>query len=279
MSKVSEIPREVQQNVIEEFLKTTGFKDVAEKEESITFTSPFTLGRDEEDLAYGTSGKAKPLGLLKNIDPYHLLSIIRREHPQTIALILKYLQRDKASLILSELPTVLQADVSRRLTEMGKISPDILSEIEKVLEDRLYSLMEGEFVEIDGPDALVEILSEADKEVEEKIISGLSERAPQVVDGIRTKLCDFEDMAYIDDESLRQVLRLTDLRDLTVALKGAPGGIAERIYSLLPQDTTQALKEDIEALGQISLEEIRSAQQQIRNILRGLATLGKIRFK
>ena len=279
MSRVSEIPQDMQQRVLDEFLNQSDPGQKQESEGTITFTSPFTPA-GEEDSAYATSSKPKPLGLLRTIDPMQLYSIIRKEHPQTIALILKYLQRDKASVVLLELPKELQAEVTRRLAEIGKVSPDILNDIEKILEEKFYSLIEEEPNETDGSDALVEILSYADRDVEQKILSGLSERNPRFAEDIKkNRLHDFLDLANIDDESLMQVLRLTDLRDLTTALKGATPNIAQRVFNLLGADTATALKEDIESLGQIQFDEIRSAQQQIRNILRGLVTLGKIKFK
>lgn len=277
MNRVSEVPKEVQQQVIDEFLRKSNVSDATEAEESITFTSPFTPGG--EDSAYGVASKTKPLGKIRNIDPFQLANIIRKEHPQTIALILKYLQKEKAAMILSEFPTALQTEVSRRFAEMGKASPEVLEEIEKALEDSLYALMEGDYVQTDPQDALVEILSGADRQTEEEILTGLSEKSPAVAESIKIKLCEFEDILNIDEESLGQVLRLTDLRDLTVALKGASQIIADKVFSILSADVASALKEDIGGLGQISFEEVKSAQQQIRNILRGLVTLGKINFK
>ncbi len=181
--------------------------------------------------------------------------------------------------MLGELTPALQAEVARRLAEIGKINPEVLQEIEKVLESRLHSLLEGEFPESDGKEALLEILNQADRGTEDKIISGLTVKNPQLAGDLKAKLCDFEDLINIDDPSLQQVLRLTDLRDLCIALKGANKDLAERIYRCMPPEAARALRSDVERVDQPSWQEMKAAQQQIRNILRGLVALQKIKFR
>jgi flagellar motor switch protein FliG len=229
----------------------------------------------------GASGGAKrPLGFMRRVDPRQLLQLIRREHPQTIAVVLSYLQRNHASTVLGDLTPQVQTEVARRLAELRKVSPEILAELEKVLEIRLHqALEEGAYSHTDGKEALLEILNQADRNTEERVLTGLTQKSPHLASDIKTKLCDFEDLNNIDDSSLQQVLRLTDFRDLVLALKGANRELAERIYRFLSPEVARALREDVESLGQVPWEEIKQAQQQIRNILRGLVTLSKIKFK
>ncbi len=222
----------------------------------------------------------RPLGFLRRIDPRQLIHLIRKEHPQTIAVVLSYLDHNQASAVLSELSPTSQTEVARRLAELGKINEEIIQELENILEARLQKALEEGFDSpTDGKDTLLRILNQADRNTEEKILTGLTQKSPHLASDIKTKLCDFEDLNNVDDASLQQVLRLTDFRDLVLAMKGANRELTERIYKFLSPEVARALRGDVESLGQVSWEEIKGAQQQIRNILRGLVTLGKIRFK
>lgn len=287
ISKLPQISPEVRAQVIEEFLQSTnvpGLREAAQAGGGIG--TQLMDSRPSATLSVGAmgmttaSGQKRPLGFLRRVDPRQLIHLIRKEHPQTIALVLSYLEPNQASAVLGELGPGIQTEVARRLAELGKISKEILDEVERVLENRLQqALDEGFQTHADGKEALLEILNQADRNTEEKILSGLTQKSPHLASDIKTKLCDFEDLNNIDDSSLQQVLRLTDFRDLVLALKGANKELGERIYRFLSPEVARALRDDVESLGQVPWEEIKAAQQQIRNILRGLVTLGKIKFK
>jgi flagellar motor switch protein FliG len=288
ISKLPQISPEARAQVIQEFLEQTNHPGMREALgggaplSGSVMTEPG--GGTSHSMAPtlpGASGGAKrPLGFMRRVDPRQLLQLIRREHPQTIAVVLSYLQRNHASTVLGDLTPQVQTEVARRLAELRKVSPEILAELEKVLEIRLHqALEEGAYSHTDGKEALLEILNQADRNTEERVLTGLTQKSPHLASDIKTKLCDFEDLNNIDDSSLQQVLRLTDFRDLVLALKGANRELAERIYRFLSPEVARALREDVESLGQVPWEEIKQAQQQIRNILRGLVTLSKIKFK
>lgn len=273
---------DVRQAVIDEFLQTTdgAARPGAMREASspFGFNAP-TPERASPSPGPGLGGARRPMEFLRRVDTRQILAIIRKEHPQCIALILSHLERQQASAVLGELSPNMQAEVARRLAETGRVAPEVMAEIEKVLEGRLFSIVEGEYSHTDGKEVLLEILNQADRSTEDKIISGLTVKNPQLAGDLKTKLCDFEDLNNIDDASLAQVLRLTDVRDLCFALKGANKDLSERIYRSMPPEGARALRGDVESLPQPSWEEMKAAQQQIRNILRGLVALGKIKFK
>jgi flagellar motor switch protein FliG len=286
ISKLPQISPDVRAKVIDEFLTTTdipGLKEQAQMGSFPTVGVPTRrVGGATMSSKEGRGGGARtrPLDFLRNVDPRQLLSLVRKEHPQTIALVLSHLQASQASAVISELPSQMQTEVARRLAEIGRIAPEVIQEVEKVLESRLYSIVEGEtYGEADGKEALVEILSQSDRSTEEKIITGLTKKSPHLASDIKNKLCDFEDLNGIDDNSLQQVLRLTDIRDLVLALKGSNRELAERIYNCMTPEVSKALRDDVDSLGSVPWEEIKAAQQQIRNILRGLVTLGKVKFR
>ncbi|MCD4782501.1 MAG: hypothetical protein K8T10_01590 [Candidatus Eremiobacteraeota bacterium] len=287
ISKLPQISPEVRAQVIEEFMHSSTVDifrgSPADRIEtgggSVSATHPLMGSGMQPRTARSTAPTgSRPLEFLRKVDPKQLLTIIRKEHPQTIALVLNHLQPGQASAVLEELPPAMQTEVATRLAGMGKVTKEIIQEVERVLENRLFAVMEGEYRQSEGREMLVEILSQADRSLEDGIMKGLTQKKPHLASEIKDKLCDFEDLNNIDDQSLQQVLRLTDIRDLVLALKGANNVLLDRVYNAFSPEMAKALKEEGESLGQVPWEEIKAAQQQIRNILRGLVTLGKVKF-
>lgn len=294
ISKLPQISPETRAQVIQEFLGQSGSSDLSKALGGLTGQvgshmpgeGPAGMATQHMSTPFGGPGAGggansnRPLDFLRRVDPRQLLQLIRKEHPQTIAVVLSYLQPSQASAVLGDLTPHVQTEVARRLAELRKVSPEVLSELEKVLENRLHqALEEGSYSHADGKETLLEILNQADRNTEERVLTGLTQKSPLLVSDLKTKLCDFEDLNNIDDSSLQQVLRLTDFRDLVLALKGANRELSERVYRFLSPEVARALRDDVESLGQVPWDEIKQAQQQIRNILRGLVTLGKIKFK
>lgn len=296
ISKLPQISPETRAQVIQEFLGQSDSPELHKALGGLANSGPFGShmpgatapgfgpGMGASPFGGGPATMAssgnRPLDFLRRVDPRQLLLLIRQEHPQTIAVVLSYLQPNQASAVLGDLAPQVQAEVAQRLAELRKISPDVLTELQKVLETRLHQALEGDtYGHTDGKETLLEILNNADRNTEERVLTGLSTKSPSLATKLKTKLCDFEDLNNIDDSSLQQVLKLTDFRDLVLALKGANRELSERVYRFLSPEVARALRDDVESLGQVPWDEIKQAQQQIRNILRGLVTLGKIKFK
>jgi flagellar motor switch protein FliG len=289
ISKLPPIAPEVRAQVIDEFLQSSAGSSLSDALSGVGGGHTNVMGGQQGVFPgpmgggttfYASGGGNRPLGFLRRVDPHQLLLLIRREHPQTIAVVLSYLDPNQASAVLGELNPGMQTEVARRLAELERISPEIVKELEQILESGLHrALEEGFQPQADGKETLLEILNQADRSTEERVLSGLTQKNPHLASDIKTKLCDFDDLNNIDDSSLQQVLRLTDFRDLVLALKGANRELAERVYRFLSPEVSTALRNDVEALGQVPWDEIKTAQQQIRNILRGLVTLGKIKFR
>ena len=291
IAKLPNVSPDVRSAVIEEFFGSEG--GVAAPSPMVTnpMGASFADQVIQEGLASEDSGggaasgvpvSKRPLGFLRQVDAKDVVSLLKKEHPQTVALVISYLDPSQASAVLRQLSSSMQTEVARRLAEIQKVDSGVLAEIEGVLQNRLKYLLDGgvDYGEADGREVLINILSEADKTTEERILSGLTRKNPGLVRDLKRKLCDFDDLMNINDEGLREVIRLADIRDLVLALKGADKQLVNRIYRCMSPESARALKEDIEALpsGRVDEEEIRGAQQEIRNILRGLVSLGKVRI-
>jgi flagellar motor switch protein FliG len=280
MSKAPQVPQEIKDSIIKEFLETSELQLSSSSSAPQATHSPMPPRSHEEreELPIRSRRQGKPFAFLSKADPKQVLALIEKEHPQTIALVLSNLTAAQATAILQAIRAPLQAEVARRLADIGKVRPEVLRDVEQVLEERFFHFLDEGFQETDGREALMEILNRTDRATEEKILSGLAKKDPRLAKDLKTQLYEFEDIALLDKFSIQQLLKVTDMRDLVLALKGASPQVAQKIYQAIPEERAQAIKEDVEALKGVSWEEIRAAQQQIRNNLRGLAIIGKIKL-
>lgn len=178
--------------------------------------------------------QVKPFEFVRKTDPTQLINFIQDEHPQTIALILSYLAPAQAALIVSALPPDRQADVARRIAVMDRTSPDVIKEVEKVLESKLTSLVNQDYTIVGGVDAVVEILNTVDRGTERHIMETLEIEEPELADEIRKKMFVFEDILLLDDRAIQRVLRDVDNNDLAIALKSANEQVQNAVLTTCP---------------------------------------------
>ncbi|MBD5089411.1 MAG: flagellar motor switch protein FliG [Clostridiales bacterium] len=220
--------------------------------------------------------QVRPFEFVKKTDPTQLLNFIQDEHPQTIALILSYLSSSQASVIIAALPPEKQADVARRIAQMDRTSPDVIKEVEKVLERKLASLVNQDYTIVGGVDAIVEILNTVDRGTEKHIIESLEIEEPELADEIRRKMFVFEDILSLDDKSIQRVLREVDNNELAMALKGSTEEVQTVIFNNLSKRLAVMIREDMEFMGPVRLKDVEEAQQKIVNIIRKLEDSGEI---
>ena len=223
-----------------------------------------------------SSLQVRPFDFIRRTDPSHLLNFIQGEHPQTIALILAYLDPQKAALILAGLTHGVQADVARRIAVMDRTSPDVLREVERVLERKLSTLASEDFTSAGGIDAIVEVLNNVDRSTEKIIIEALEEEDPELAEEIKKRMFIFEDIVLLDDRSIQKVLREVDPQDLAKALKGVDAEVQEKIFRNMSKRASALLREDMDFMGPVRLRDVEESQQKIVNIIRKLEDAGDI---
>ncbi len=247
-----------------------------------------SYARDVLERAYGqektaeiigrisASLQVRPFDFMRKTEPAQLLNFIQAEHPQTIALILAYLEADKASVILSALPPERQAEVAKRIAIMDTTSPEVIKEVERVLERKLSSIAPQELSTAGGVKSVVEIINWVDRGTEKTIMEALEVQDPELAEEIKKLMFVFEDVVMIDDRSVQRVLREVESQDLALALKGASNEVSQKIFSNMSTRASDMLKEDIEFMGPVRLRDVEEAQQRIVNIIRRLEETGEI---
>lgn len=220
--------------------------------------------------------QVKPFEFVRKTDASQLLNFIQDEHPQTIALVLSYLTTQQSAMIISSLPPDRQADVARRIAVMDRTSPDVIKEVEKVLESKLASLVNQDYTIIGGVDAVVDILNTVDRGTEKHIMETLEIEEPELADEIRKKMFVFEDILLLDDRAIQRVLRDVDNNDLAMALKGAVEQVQNACFNNLSKRLAAMIKEDMEFMGPVRMKDVEEAQQKIVNIIRKLEDSAEI---
>ena len=220
--------------------------------------------------------QVRPFEFVRKTDPSQLLNFIQDEHPQTIAMILSYLTSAQAALVIGALPPEKQADVAKRIAMMDRTSPDVIKEVERVLEKKLSSLVNQDYTIVGGVDAIVNILNTVDRTTEKHIMEFLEIEEPELADEIRKKMFVFEDILLLDDRAIQRVLRDVDNADLGVALKAANEEVQNVIFKNLSKRLAAMIKEDMEFMGPVRMKDVEEAQQKVVSVIRKLEDSGEI---
>ncbi|MCI9377043.1 MAG: flagellar motor switch protein FliG [Eubacterium sp.] len=220
--------------------------------------------------------QVRPFEFVRKTDPSQVLNFIQDEHPQTIAMILAYLTPAQAAMIMGALSPEVQADVAKRIATMDRTSPDVVKEVERVLERKLSSLINQDYTVVGGVDAIVNILNTVDRSTEKHIMESLEIEEPELADEIRKKMFVFEDIMLLDDRAIQRVLRDVDNNDLAVALKGSGEDVQNTIFKNLSKRLASMIREDMEFMGPVRMKDVEEAQQKIVGVIRKLEESSEI---
>jgi len=235
------------------------------------------LGTQKADeIMRALTSNNKPFHFIRKIDSKNIVNFLNNEHPQTIALILSNLDSEQAASILNYLPKEMQSDIAWRIATMEKTSPEVIKEVEEVLESRLSGISNKGYTIAGGVKDLVNILNMVDRATEKSIIEAMEKDDPELTEEIRKRLFVFEDIITLDDRSIRRILQEVDMKDLALALKGANDEVSQKIYTNVSQRAGERLKEDLELLGPVRVRDVEAKQQNIVQVIRRLDEIGEI---
>ena len=192
------------------------------------------------------------------------------------SLVLAYLKPDKAAQVMNALPPKIQAAVSIKIAEMDRTNPEILSDIEKIVEQKFSSVVTQDFSKAGGVEALANILNRSDRSTEKLIIETLEFQSPELAEQVRELMFVFEDIVLLDDRSIQRILREIDSRELALALKGANTEVKDKIFKNMSERAGEMLKDDMQYMGPVRTKEVQEAQSKIVAVLRALEASGEI---
>jgi flagellar motor switch protein FliG len=218
-----------------------------------------------------------PFASLRNADTRQLVTFLKDEHPQIVALVLAHLPTGQSADIVAALPTELQAEVAYRIATMERTSPAMVRLVEEQLQRRMGSLLvQQDMSTVGGVEALVEIINRSPRPTERFILEWLDTADPELADQIRTQMFVFEDIVTIDDRSLQQVLREIEAGDLAVALKGVRADVRDKVFRNLSERAAENLTEELDLLGAVRTTAVEEAQTTIVATIRALEARGEL---
>ncbi|RIV29420.1 flagellar motor switch protein FliG [Alicyclobacillaceae bacterium I2511] len=281
IANLRKVDNDQRESVIKEF------RDIALAKEYIA-TGGIDYAREVLEKAMGVQRAAgilakltaslqvRPFDFARKVDPHQILSFLQDEHPQTMALVLSYLEAPQAALVLSALPRDLQADVARRIAQMTPTSPDVVMEVEQILEAKLSAMGSLDHTQNGGVEAVVKILNGVDRGTEKAILEQLELQDPELADDIKKNLFVFEDIVSLDGRSLQRIIRDVEPSDLQLALKVASEQVQQVVFENMSKHMAETFKEDMEFMGPVRLRDVEDAQQRIVGVIRRLEEAGEI---
>lgn len=237
------------------------------------------LGSQEAASIIGrltSSLQVRPFDFAKKADPHQILNFIQSEHPQTIALILSYLDAEQAGQILSELPQELQADVARRIATMDSTSPEVISQVEQILEKKLSTTVTHDYTEAGGIQAVVEVLNGVDRSTERTILDSLEVQDPELAEEIKKRMFVFEDIVALDNRAIQRIIREVENDDLRLSLKVSSEEVKDIVFNNMSERMSITFKEEMEFMGPVRLRDVEEAQTRVVSTIRRLEDVGEI---
>ena len=220
--------------------------------------------------------QVRPFDFARKAEPQQILNFIQNEHPQTIALVLSYLDPEQAGQILSELPQEMQAEIAKRIATMDSTSPEIVSQVEQVLERKISSSLTEDYTQAGGIPSVVEVLNGVDRSTEKTILDALEIQDPELAEEIKKRMFVFEDIVVLDNRAIQRVIREVDNEDLRLSLKAASDEVKEIVLKNMSQRMAESFKEEMEYMGPVRLRDVEEAQTRIVEAIRRLEEVGEI---
>ncbi|MEW5819462.1 MAG: flagellar motor switch protein FliG, partial [Cyanobacteriota bacterium] len=220
--------------------------------------------------------QSSPFMFFNDTDPTQLATSFQNENPQLVALVLAYLRPEKAAAVMNALNHKMQAMVARKIASMDRTNPEIVSEVERILENKFSSFVSQDFSKAGGVDVLANILNRSDRATEKGIMESLEENNPELAESVRELMFVFEDIVQLDDRAIQRMLREVETKDLSLALKGSNEEVKEKVFKNMSERAGGMLKDDMEYMGPVRTKDVQEMQTKIIGIIRALEATGEI---
>ena len=246
---------------------------------SVRPLEPPKLDPDEAAAANPLGGKGPAqidLKAAQDIEPEHLIQMIKDEHPQTIALIIAQQKPKRGGRILNQLPREMKADVSMRIASLDTVVPGMVSEIGQHLAEKLREETDTPIQAVGGKGYLAKILNQIEGETVEFIMEQIEDSSSDLADEVKAMMFVFDDLVLVDDKGMQKALRNIETRDLALALKAAPEEVKMKIFGNMSERASEMLKEEIDSTGAVRMKEVTDAQQKITKLIKDMETQGEI---
>ena len=281
VAKLGHLEAEQTEQVLDEFYKTC-------LTQKVVTDGGLEYARAVLEKAYGESTatellqkvskylKNRSFDFIEKADVKNLFSILQHERAQTIALVLSYVESDKAASVIAELPEEKRIQVVKSIAMMDSASPDAIKIVEQQLRSRFDNILTTDFTSIGGIDYIADVMNHMDRSNEKYIFDEMGKDDPELADTIRKKMFVFEDILTMDNRSIQRFIRDCDMKDVVYSLKGAGEEILAAFYSNMSSRMAEQVKSDLEVTVNVKLRDVEEAQSRIVGVIRKLEEEGEL---
>ncbi len=215
----------------------------------------------------------KSFSYLGQVRPQQLADFIVKEHPQTIALIVAHMDASSAAETLVYFPDDIRSEVVIRMANLGDISPSVVKRVSTVLESKLESLTSYK-VEVGGPRAVAEVLNRLGQKASKSTIDIIEKNDPSLATMIKELMFTFEDINTLDNNAIREILKVVDKKVLMIGLKGSGEELKRKFLANMSQRASEAFIEEMQFIGAVRVKEVEEAQRKVVELVQKLAEDG-----
>jgi flagellar motor switch protein FliG len=281
IARLESVPDEAVQGVLEEFetFSSAMGKFMQNGAEFAREALSLAIGKERAaETVSRVQASLDPKGfeVLREIDDEQLLSFVKREHAQTVALILANLKARQAGRILSQLDPERQAEIVRRVASMEDVSPEMIRKVKESLNHLFSNWKRAHSDTAGGVETVAELLNSVDRTSGKRILAALESEDPELAANVRSLMLTFEDLLKLTDNDLRQVLKEIDSATLALALKASSEELKSKIFANISQRASEMLRDEIEFLGPVRLQAVQEAQNQVTEAVLRLDEMGQI---
>ena len=237
------------------------------------------LGQEKADQLIerlSSSLQVRPFEFVRKAESIHISNLVYNESPQTIALLLSYIDPKQAADVIINLPPDTQVEVIRRIANMASVQPEYIQEVERIMEKRLASMGLSDKTVVGGIDSVVQIINSIDRGTEKFILESLEAGDADLADDIRRRMFVFEDIIKLSNQAIQRVLKEVETADVTIALKGATEEVKKTVFANVSKRVQEMMVDDMQVMGPVRVRDVEAAQQRIVNVIRQLEEAGEI---
>ncbi|MDL2251135.1 flagellar motor switch protein FliG [Lachnospiraceae bacterium PF1-22] len=224
----------------------------------------------------GKHMKGRSFDFIKRGDTKNLISFLQHERPQTIALVLSYVDPNQAAELISNLSDEKRLKVVESIARMESASPEVIKLVEKELAKKFDSILTTDFMTIGGIDYIAGVMNHMDRSSEKAIFDAMSQEDPDLAETIRKKMFVFEDILGMDNRSIQRFIRECDMKDVVYALKNASQEMLGVFFANMSSRMSETIQSDLEVTVNVKLRDVEEAQQRIVAIIRKLDEEGEL---
>ena len=278
---LSKLPQDVIEAIVDEF--HTVFQA-----SSMLAAGGMSYARELLEKAYGATEaneilnrlvtilNSNPFQFFNEADPVQLATSFQNENPQLIALILAYLKPEQSAKVLNCLAPNVQYKVALKIAQMETTNPEVISEVEKIVESRFSNIVASDFSKAGGTKTLADILNSTDRSTEKNVIDTMEVEKPELAEDVRSLMFVFEDIVQLDDSSIQRILREVDTKELATSLKGSKEEVKQKILKNMSERAQAVLLEDMEYMGPVRTKEVQKAQSKVVGMIKALEAVGEV---